>query len=181
MKFINTDISGAYIICQEPFSDNRGYFTRVFCEKEFLEIGINMKFVQSNLCYNSKKGTLRGLHLQTGSDAEDKLVMCTRGKVYDVCVDVRKTSLTFGKHIAIELSEENGNMILIPKGCAHGYLTLEDNCQLLYMMSEYYIPGKKAGYRYDDPFFSIEWPLSEPYIISDEDRLFKNIRMENYQ
>lgn len=176
MKFLKTQIEGAYLIERTPNVDNRGYFTRLYCAREFKEAGIEMTFPQMNLCQNKEKGVLRGLHFQTGGKEEDKVVACTRGKIFDVCVDIRKESKTYCKYIAYELSEENGRMLFLPKGCAHGYMTLEENCQLLYMMSEFYVPGLAAGYRYDDPAFQINWPNITNLIISDKDKQLPYIK-----
>lgn len=175
MKFESCEVEGAYIITQEPFADERGSFARSFCEREFIENGLDITFVQSNICYNKSKGILRGLHTQRAAYAEDKLVCCIQGGIYDVCVDVRPDSPTYLRHIAIELTEENGKMLFIPKGCAHGYLTLSDKSRLVYYMSTFYVPNQGTGYRYDDPAFSIVWPLNEPYIMSVQDRLWSNI------
>lgn len=163
-------IEGAFLIKREPNRDERGYFARFYCEKEFQAAGIQMEIRQMNLCVNEQRGTLRGLHFQKGIYAEDKVVSCTRGVIYDVFVDVRKNSPTYLKYCACELSEDNGNMLFIPKGCAHGYVTLDENCQLFYLMSEFYVPEAVAGYRYDDPAFGIEWPLTEGLIISQKDK-----------
>ncbi len=163
-------IEGAFLVKREPNRDERGYFARFYCEKEFQAAGIQMEIRQMNLCVNKQKGTLRGLHFQKGTHAEDKVVSCTRGVIYDVCVDVRESSPTYLKYCACELSEDNGNMLFIPKGCAHGYVTLEENCQLLYLMSEFYAPEAAAGYRYDDAAFGIEWPLTEGLVISQKDK-----------
>lgn len=176
MIFSGTNIDGCVLIRQEPFSDERGYFSRIYCENEFRKHGIDSKFVQSNICMNELKHTLRGLHTQADGFAEDKLVICTRGRVYDVCADVRQGSPTYGKHFGIELSEENGYMLLLPKGCAHGYLTLDDKSQLLYFMSEFYVPGEARGFRFDEPLFSIEWPVEGPYLMSEQDKLWGYIK-----
>ena len=169
MKFEPTSVDGAVLIRQHPHNDKRGYFSRVYCVNAFRENGINVTFVQSNISQNNAKGTIRGLHTSTLGYEEDKLVICTRGRVFDVCADTRVGSRTYGRYAGFELSESNGNMLFIPRGCAHGYLTLEDDCQMLYFMSEYYVPGTTIGYRYDDPFFSIEWPLDGPFELSDQD------------
>lgn len=170
MVFEKTEIEGLVRIKRMPSVDARGYFSRMYCEKEFQDAGILEKFVQMNLCFNEKKGTLRGLHYQLEKQ-EDKVVSCVRGKVWDVCVDLRTDSPTYKSYRAYELSEENGQMLFIPKGCAHGYLTLEENSQLVYLMSEFYIPGNDAGYRYDDPAFQIAWPLPpEDFVISEKDQ-----------
>lgn len=170
MIFENTAIEGVVLIKRTSSTDERGYFARLYCENEFREAGIHERFVQANLCFNEKKGTLRGLHYQVGKQ-EDKLVSCIRGRIWDVCVDLRADSETYLKYVAYELSEENQQMLYIPKGCAHGYMTLEDNCQLVYMMSEFYIPGNDAGYRYDDPAFKIQWPsVGGTLVLSEKDK-----------
>lgn len=170
MRFYNTQIEGAYLIEKQPFQDSRGSFARIYCEKEFQEAGLDISIVQMNLCENKERGTLRGLHFQIGEKSEDKVVSCLQGRIYDVCVDVRPNSPTFGKWLGYELSHDNNRMLFLPKGCAHGYVTLESNCSLLYMMSEFYAPGFDAGYRYDDPAFKIDWPITENILISDKDK-----------
>lgn len=170
MVFEKTGIEGLVLIKRTPAKDERGYFARMYCEEEFKNAGIGVKFVQMNLCFNEKKGTLRGLHYQLEMQ-EDKVVSCVHGRIWDVCVDLRCESPTYKRYEAYELSEENQQMLFIPKGCAHGYLTLEENSQLVYLMSEFYIPGNDAGYRYDDPAFAIEWPFDESNItISEKDK-----------
>ena len=170
MKFIKTDIDDVYIIERTPSIDERGYFARFFCEEEFRNAGINTDFKQMNICFNDKFGTLRGLHYQRDGYAEDKLVSCVRGRIFDVCVDIRPNSPSYCQYVCCELSEKNGKMLYIPKGFAHGYVTLEDNCQLIYMMSEFYVASSAAGYRYDDTAFSIKWPVENNLIISEKDR-----------
>lgn len=170
-----TLIEGAFLITRTPAVDNRGSFARMFCQREFEKAGIEQDFKQINLCNNYKRGTLRGLHYQKGGKLEDKLVACTSGRIYDVCADIRKESATYGKHVAFELSEQNGRMLYIPKGCAHGYVTLEDNSQLLYLMSEFYVPGLEGGYRYDDPFLAVNWPVDENLVISEKDLMLPYI------
>lgn len=169
MTFVETPISGSKVIQREPFTDERGSFARFYCEREFRDAGIDCAFRQMNICDNFKRGTLRGLHFQKGGAEEDKVVSCVRGRIFDVLVDIRPESRTFCRYFGCELSEENGKMLFIPKGCAHGYVTLEDNCGLVYLMSEFYSPGASAGYRYDDPAFGIKWPIGEDLIISDKD------------
>lgn len=169
MVFKSTKIPGCFIIEREPFRDGRGTFSRVFCMDEFARAGIRFTVMQTNISMNKKRGTLRGLHAQKGGHAEDKLVACVHGRVFDVCVDVRENSQTFGGYVGAELSDTNGNMLFIPKGCAHGVLTLEDDCVLLYHMGSPYVSGQDMGFRYNDPAFSIKWPLAEPYILSEKD------------
>lgn len=163
------EIKGSYLIQRTPSTDKRGYFARTYCENEFRDAGICMPIRQMNLCVNNEKYTLRGMHLQKNEYAEDKVVSCNRGKIFDVFVDMRKDSETYLKYLGFELSEENGLMLYIPKGCAHGYMTLEANCQLLYLMSEFYKPTEGFGYRYDDPIIGIRWPEHDSLVISDKD------------
>ena len=170
MEFKKTKIEGAFLIKRKSIEDNRGSFGRLYCEREFRENGIGDQFVQDNVCFNSKKHTLRGLHFQAIKE-EGKLVSCLRGSIWDVCVDIRKHSKTFCNYVAFELSETNQNMLFIPKGCAHGYITLVDNSMLLYKMTEFYVPGNERGYRYNDPTFGIEWPCDlEDAVISEKDK-----------
>ena len=165
-----TKINGAYVVKKKAFTDERGTFSRVFCKKELERAGLDGNISQANLSTNLKKGTLRGLHSQKKAFAEDKLVMCMRGAIFDVCVDVRENSPTYLQWIGEILSEDNEVSLYIPKGCAHGYLTLTDDTQVLYFVSQFYAPQSEIGYRYDDPKFGIDWPLSSPYIISDKDK-----------
>jgi len=169
MIFEETFISGAFIVTRTPNFDQRGTFSRLYCEKEFKTVGIIEKFVQTNFCTNDKKGVLRGLHYQKEGYAEDKLVACVNGAIFDVCVDLRLNSPTYCKYVSCILSAENGKMLYIPKDCAHGYLTLEDNSNLIYLMSEFYAPGSACGYRYDDLRFDIKWPFIDNLIVSEKD------------
>ena len=176
MKITETDIKGCYIIERDFFKDERGYFSRAICRKTLESAGINGEFVQSNLSQNCDNYTLRGLHSQQAPFAEDKLVMCTRGAIKDVCVDVRPDSPTFKKYVSADLSEENGKCLYVPKGCAHGYLTLEDNSQVLYYVTCEYVPNSEKCYRFDDPAFGIDWGVQpDKLIISEKDRNHKLI------
>jgi dTDP-4-dehydrorhamnose 3,5-epimerase len=172
MEVKKTEIPGCFIVERPFFKDERGYFSRAF-DKEILEkYGMCADIMQSNLSENLKKYTLRGLHSQKAEYAEDKLIMCTRGKVFDVCVDVRKDSPTYKKYVGAELSEENGRCLYIPKGCAHGYLSLEDDTQTLYFVTHNYVPDSEECYSFDDPAFGIKWPVDDysKLVISDKDR-----------
>lgn len=169
MKFTETKIPGAYIIDLEPFEDGRGYFARAFCQEEFAAHGIDFNPVQANLSGSAKQGTLRGLHYQVPPHQEDKLVRVVRGAVFDVAVDLRENSPAYGQWLGVELSQENKRSFIIPKGCAHGQISLTDDVEFLYLVSEKFHPESDRGIRYDDPFFSIQWPM-EPLIISDKDR-----------
>jgi dTDP-4-dehydrorhamnose 3,5-epimerase len=171
MKFVETPLKGAYVIQPKLLVDARGFFTRTWCAREFGANGLESRLVQSNLSYNRSKGTLRGMHYQAAPFEEAKLVLCTRGALYDVIIDLRQESLTFGKHFGVYLTEENREMVYVPKGFAHGFLTLEDDTVVFYQMSEFYAPGYECGFRWDDPGFGIEWP-AEVQVISEKDRSY---------
>ena len=176
MKIKETFIKGCFVIERPFFRDERGYFSRAFCRKTFEEYGINADFVQSNISENLKKYTLRGLHSQLAPYAENKLVMCTRGRLIDVCVDVRPDSDTYKKYVAEELTEASGKALYVPEGCAHGYLSLENDTQALYFVTCAYEPGSEKCYRFDDPAFSIDWKIpTENMIISEKDKNHKFI------
>ena len=177
MIFHKTKIEGLYIIESELKIDERGYFARIFCKEEFAKIGLNFEIVQVNRSLNLKKGTLRGMHFQKPPKAEDKIVQCLKGAIYDVAIDLRKDSPTYGEWLAEELNEESKKMFLIPKGCAHGFQTLTDNCELLYFMSEFFSPENASGVRWDDPFFNIPWPIKNP-ILSEGDKNWPFIKNE---
>ncbi|MCB0565135.1 MAG: dTDP-4-dehydrorhamnose 3,5-epimerase [Phaeodactylibacter sp.] len=160
MIFQETKLQGAYIIELEPFRDQRGFFARTFCRREFEKIGHHRDFVQFNHSHTSRKGTIRGLHYQRPPHAEIKLIRCIRGGVFDVIVDIRQGSRTFLDHISVELTEQNLKMIYVPEGFAHGFQTLDAHTELLYHHTAYYAPEAEGGVRYDDPLLGIEWPLS---------------------
>jgi dTDP-4-dehydrorhamnose 3,5-epimerase len=165
MIFKKTKIEGLYIIESELGVDQRGYFSRVFCKKELAEIGLKFEIVQINRSLNKKKGTIRGMHFQRPPKAEDKIVQCVRGAIYDVAIDLRKDSKTYGQWVAEELTEDNGKMFFIPKGFAHGFQSLKNNSEILYFLSEFYSPEHESGVRWNDPFFNIKWPAKNPFIL----------------
>lgn len=169
MIFHKTKIKDLYIIEPELKVDERGYFARIFGQDELKKIGLNFKIVQANRSLTLKKGTIRGVHFQKEPRAEDKIVQCLRGRVYDVAIDLRKDSPTRGQWVAEELSEDNHRMFYIPKGFAHGFQTLTDNCEMQYFMSEFYSPEHASGVRWDDPVFNITWPLKNPEL-SEKDK-----------
>lgn len=170
MIFHKENLNGVYAIEPELSRDYRGYFTRTFCENEFKKARIDFKIVQINRSFTEKKGVIRGLHYQKEPKAEDKVVQCLQGKIYDVVVDLRKDSPTFGKWFGAELGEENKKMLLVPKGFAHGFETLTDSCLIEYYVSEFYAKELTAGIRWDDTFFGIKWPIPIPTLLSDQDK-----------
>lgn len=170
MRFSSGPLEGIRLIDSEAHADARGYFARVFCEREFGAGGLPQRFPQSSISYNRLRGTLRGLHFQWPPSHEGKLVRCVAGTVFDVMVDLRPQSPTFGRHLTVELSAENARAVFIPHGFAHGFQTLTDGATVLYQMDESYVANLDGGFRYDDPSFGIAWP--EPVtMISDRDRL----------
>ena len=169
MKFSETKLKGAYIIEIEKLEDERGFFGRSWCAKEMKEHGLNVNVSQANVSFNKKKGTLRGMHYQVAPYQEAKLVRCSLGSIYDVIIDLRKDSSTYLQWIGVELSGDNYKMLYVPEDFAHGFITLEDNTEIAYMMSEFFVPGAGATIRWNDPLFGIEWPIL-PVIISDNDR-----------
>jgi dTDP-4-dehydrorhamnose 3,5-epimerase len=169
MIFQETALPGVMEIRIEPNEDERGFFARSWCEKEFKAHGLDPTIVQCNISFNIHKGTLRGLHYQRPPHAEAKVVRCTRGAIYDVAVDLRPDSRTFKKWVGVTLNAENRNMLYVPEGCAHGFLTLEERTEVFYQMSESYHPESAAGVRWNDPAFRISWP-TEIEVISERDR-----------
>lgn len=155
MTFKKTKLDGVYIIHFEPNKDDRGYFTRTFCNKEFTKAGIQFSIVQTNRSLTAAHGAIRGMHYQTKPFAEDKLIQCVRGAIFDVALDIQKKSKTFGQWMSVELSENNNTALFIPKGYAHGFQTLEQNCEVEYYMSQYYSPANATGVRCTN----ITWPL----------------------
>ena len=171
MIFIETKLKDAFIIELEKLEDERGFFARTFCKEEFKAHSLNHQFVQCNLSFNKKKGTLRGMHYQKAPHEEIKLITCTRGIIFDVVVDLRSDSPTYCKWFAVELRSDNYKMLYIPKGFAHGFQTLDDNSVIFYQMSEFYHPECARGVRWNDPAFGIEWPLNNP-VMTKKDRTY---------
>ena len=171
MIFRETNLGGAYVIEVERHSDLRGFFARTWCQREFEEHGLNVHLVQCNISFNLKKGTLRGMHYQDAPREEAKLIRCTMGSICDIIVDLRPDSPTFRKHLAVPLSAENRKMLYVPEKFAHGFITLEDNTEVSYQMSEFYSPDNARGFRWNDPFFEIRLPL-EVTVISERDRAY---------
>ena len=174
--FTEIQLNGAFLIEPEYFEDERGFFARTWCKQEFEQHGLSSKLVQCNISFNRKKGTLRGMHYQEAPYEETKLVRCTKGAIYDVVIDLRPDSQTFREWFSIELTEDNRKMLYIPEGFAHGFLTLTDNTEVFYQMSEFYAPGHAKGVRWNDPAFNIMWPI-EVNVISEKDKKIPDFRL----
>ena len=171
MIFRQTKLPGVFEVDIEPRHDDRGFFARCWCREEFEKNSLNSKLVQCSISFNRQRGTLRGMHYQAAPHVEAKVVRCTAGGLYDVVLDLRPEMPTFREWIAVELTPANRKMIYIPEGCAHGFLTLEDDTEVFYQMSEFYHPEAARGVRWDDPSFRIAWP-GPPEVISERDRLY---------
>jgi len=173
MTFLETRIPGVFEIRIEPKPDERGFFARTWCPKEFDGHGLNPRLVQCSISFNTRKGTLRGMHYQVAPFQETKVVRCTRGAIFDVAIDLRPQSRTFKSWVSAVLTAEERNMLCIPEGCAHGFLTLEDGCEVQYQMSEVFDAGSARGVRWDDPAFQIAWP-GKVEVIAARDRTYPN-------
>jgi dTDP-4-dehydrorhamnose 3,5-epimerase len=175
MIFKSTEFAGAYIIEPERIEDSRGFFARAWCQREFETAGLEATFVQCNLSFNVKKGTVRGMHFQKHPYEEVKLVRCTKGEIFDVIIDMVPTSSTYLKWFGIHLSENNHRMLYVPKSFAHGYQTLSDNAEVFYQVSQFYVQGSEGGLRWDDPELGIKWPLATGITISEKDQYWPDI------
>ena len=164
MIFTETKLKGAYLIHPEKIGDERGFFARVFCSDEFDAHHLNPSFVQCNISFNALKGTIRGMHFQRPPHAEAKLVRCVKGEIFDVIIDIRPQSVSYGQWISARLSESNYRMLYVPEGCAHGFQTLTDNTEIFYQMSESHHPESEGGIRPDDPDVGIPWPIQNPSV-----------------
>ena len=171
MRFTETKLKGSYIIELEMINDERGFFARSFCQKEFVQNRLESNIVQCNISFNKRKGTIRGMHFQREPKGEPKLVRCTRGKIYDVIIDLRCDSQTYCEWQAVELTATNRRAFYVPKGFAHGFQTLEDNTEVFYLMCEFYYPEYSSGIRWNDPAFGVKWPLPLA-IISEKDAAY---------
>ncbi|HEY4831866.1 MAG TPA: dTDP-4-dehydrorhamnose 3,5-epimerase [Waddliaceae bacterium] len=179
MKFTPTPLKRAFLIDLEKTEDSRGFFARLYCCEEFKQHALEPKIVQANDSWSASKGTLRGLHYQLPPKSETKLVRCLSGSLYDMILDIRKDSPTFGKSFGAVLSAENRRMMYVPHGFAHGFLTLEDNTEIFYLVSEFFSKELERGIRWDDPCFNLAWPET-PKIISDRDRNHPNFNPEHH-
>ena len=170
MIFYETALKDVYLIEPEKHEDDRGYFARVFCEKELENHGFKLNMVQSNVAFSRKQGTLRGMHYQVGSYSEVKLIRCITGSIFDVIIDLRSESSTYKQWFGIELNAKNNQMLLIPENFAHGYQSLIDDTEVFYQVSQFYTPDAERGIRWDDPAFNIQWPDTVHPIISEKDK-----------
>ena len=169
MIFKETSLRGAFIVELEKRVDERGFFARTWCQREFEEHGLVTNIAQSNLSFSKRAGTLRGMHYQISPLEEAKLVRCTKGALYDVIIDLRRDSTTYRQWIGVELSAKNYTMLYVPEHFAHGFITLEDNTEVTYQVSQFYSPGSERGIRYNDSAFGIKWPINVE-VISEKDK-----------
>lgn len=169
MTFTETDLKGAYIIELNKLEDERGFFARTWCKNEFESQGLNTVFVQANMSTNKVQGTLRGMHYQISPYEETKLIRCTKGAIYDVIIDLRPESSTYKKWIGVNLTSDNYKILYVPENFAHGFITLQDDTEVSYQVSQFYAPGSERGARYNDPAFGINWP-SYISVISEKDK-----------
>lgn len=175
MRFTPSALPDVVIVDVEGHVDTRGVFARTFCEEEFAAAGLPTRFVQSSVSFNTRRGTLRGLHFQAPPRPEGKVVRCTRGAIHDVAVDLRPSSATFLRWIGVELTADNRRALYIPPGCAHGFQTLTDDSEVLYLMTEFYAPEMARGVRWDDPMFGVKWPIADP-TLSERDASYPDFQ-----
>ena len=176
MIFQKTRLADSYIIDIERLEDDRGFFARSWCRREFESLGLNPNLAQCNISYNSKKGTLRGMHYQAKPYEEAKLIRCTMGAIYDVIVDLRPDSPSFKGHLGVMLKPDSRRMLYVPEGFAHGFLTLENDTEVFYQMSEFFVPDSGRGFRWNDPAFGIQWPFAAE-VLSDRDRNYLDFEL----
>ncbi len=180
MKLVETKIDGVVLLEPKLFPDDRGYFTEIFNQKTLRDLKIEMPICQSNVAYNKKRGTIRGMHYQIPPFEEQKIIWCISGAIFDVVVDIRPNSRTFSKWIGFNLSEKEPLLVFIPKGLAHGYQVLEDNTQVTYLVSEFYHPESARGVRWNDPAFQINWPINSGIAINERDANYPDFKASKY-
>lgn len=176
INFIETKLKGAFVVEPERFDDHRGFLSRSFSAREFERLGLNPCVVECNISYSRAKHTVRGMHFQRGPHAQAKLVRCTVGAVYDVAIDLRPDSDTYGQWVGVELTAENRRMLYVPEGFAHGFQTLVEGAEIFYQISHYYAPGSEGGVRWDDPAFGINWPERAHVTINERDSTYPDFR-----
>jgi dTDP-4-dehydrorhamnose 3,5-epimerase len=177
MIFTELELKGAYLVEVKKIEDERGFFGRAWCANEFVEHGLNKNFVQLNTSFSKKKGTIRGMHFQADPYQEVKFIRCTRGKIWDVIIDLRPNSPTFKKWVGNELTADNYRMVYVPENFAHGFITLEDNSEVYYPVTQFYTPGAERGLRWNDPAFNIKWPV-EVTVVSEKDSNHSDFSIE---
>lgn len=181
MKFLPTPLSGAFILDIDPHHDERGYFARTWCSREFESHGLHSRMMQTSFSHNLRAGTIRGMHLQLPPSKEAKLVRCTRGRIFDVIIDLRPESPSFCCHYGLELSAEAANALYIPPLMAHGFQTLEDNCDVAYQMSDEYAPSLGFGVRWNDQRINIEWPITDGVTLLPRDKNYPDFEPDAYR
>jgi dTDP-4-dehydrorhamnose 3,5-epimerase len=178
MIFTELELKGAFLVEVKKIEDERGFFGRAWCANEFKQHGLNPAFVQLNTSFSHKKGTIRGMHYQVDPYQEVKFIRCTRGRIYDVIIDLRPDSPTFMKWVGNELSADNYRMVYVPENFAHGFVTMEDHSEVYYPVSQFYTPGAERGLRWNDPAFKIKWPV-EISVVSDKDQSHMDFSIES--
>jgi dTDP-4-dehydrorhamnose 3,5-epimerase len=181
MRFEELGIAGAFRIAIEPDADDRGFFARVFCVREFSRAGLPADALQASLSFNARRGTVRGMHFQWPPSREAKLVRCIRGSIFDVVLDLRPASRSYLRHACIRLDAENRDAVFIPHGVAHGFQTLADETEVLYQMTDYYAPELAAGFRWNDPAYDIDWPLKRDIVISERDAGYPDFDRQQFE
>ena len=181
MKFEALSIHQAFLVRIEPHADERGFFARTFCAWEFGRAGLPTEAVQASVSFNTKRGTVRGMHFQWPPSREGTLVRCVRGSVFDVLLDLRPESPTYLRHVSVQLDEENRDAVFIPRGIAHGFQTLRDATEVLYQMTDLYAPDLAAGVRWNDPSFAIEWPMNDDIVISERDAHYMDFDRQAFE
>ena len=176
MIFNETKLKGAFIVDLDELKDDRGFYARAWCQKEFEAHGMNSRMVQANMQFNKRTGTLRGLHQQLAPFQEAKFVRCLIGSIFDVIVDLRPDSPSYKQWLSVTLTADNRKALFVPEGFAHGYLTLLDNTEVFYQVTEFYTPGYERGVRWDDPTFAIQWPRTENLVISEKDKSWPDFK-----
>lgn len=180
MIFTELELKGAFLVEVKKLEDERGFFGRAWCANEFKQHGLNPSFVQLNTSFSHKKGTIRGMHYQVDPYQEVKFIRCTRGRIWDVIIDLRPGSPTFMKWMGNELSADNYRMVYVPENFAHGFVTLEDNSEVYYPVSQFYTPGAERGLRWNDPAFDIKWPI-EITVVSEKDQSHRDFSLESFK
>lgn len=180
MRFVETSLADAWLVEPEEVVDERGFFARTWCREDFVASGLNSNLVQCNISYNKLRGTLRGMHYQNAPYAEAKLVRCTQGAIYDVVIDLRRESPTYTRWFGTELTADNRHALYVPEGCAHGFITLMDDTEVLYQMSESYHAECAAGVRWNDKAFAIDWPV-DVEVISERDKNYPDFQPQGFR